>query len=67
MVWNILLVYWSIGLTYEVINMVYFCEHGDEFCLHKGQRTSVPDEQLSPSEGVSCLEPVPLLIDRYTL
>jgi len=28
---------------------------------------SVPDEQLSLSEGVSCLELVPLLIDRYTL
>jgi len=38
--------------------MVYFCQHGDEVCLHKGQGISVPDEQLSPSEGVSCLESV---------
>jgi len=31
------------------------------------QEISVPDEQLSPSEGGSCLELVPLLIGRYTL
>jgi len=67
MVWNILLMYWSIGLTYEGITVVYFCKHGDEFCLHTGQGIFVADEQLSPSEGVSCLESVPLLSDRYTL
>ena len=37
MVWNILLMYWNTGLTYEGINIVYFCKHGDEFCLHKGR------------------------------
>jgi len=47
--------------------MVYFCQHGNEICLHIGQGISVPDEQLSLSEGVSYLELVPSLIRRYTV
>jgi hypothetical protein len=42
--------YWSTGLTYGGINMVYFCKHGDEFFLHKGQGISIPDKHPSPSQ-----------------